>query len=197
MIAKRTSRSSSARSVASGSGPRGRSVRGPSASSASGTICPTCGTVLLNRNKKCCSTRCARIFVGRLLSGSRHPGWKGGAWERRKEGRKVAERVLGHELSPSAIVHHVNGNNRDNRPANLVILQSIADHMELHRRMRVRDAGGNPWKDRVCKDCGPRPVEAFRPSYIKANGVRGYSRCVECARSNARRRYRDGTRDDV
>ena len=55
----------------------------------------------------------------------------------------IAERALGKKLPSGVVVHHVNGDGCDNRPNNLVILQSKAEHNTLHRRARAFDATGN------------------------------------------------------
>lgn len=55
----------------------------------------------------------------------------------------VAEKALGRYLPRSATIHHVNGDQLDNRPSNLVICDSQAYHLRLHRRQRAYDATGN------------------------------------------------------
>ncbi len=87
----------------------------------------------------------------------------------------VAASALGKDLPSGVVVHHVNGDGRDNRPENLVILQSKAEHNTLHRRQRALDACGNPdfVRCEYCKEYGDPESDdvysAFRPNgHIRA-----------------------------
>lgn len=51
---------------------------------------------------------------------------------RRQEHRQVVELILGHKLQPWQVVHHMNGNKQDNRPANLVVM-TRRSHMTMHQ----------------------------------------------------------------
>jgi uncharacterized protein (DUF1330 family) len=66
----------------------------------------------------------------------------------------VAEKALGKYLAGSAEVHHINGNNGDNRNVNLIICEGRSYHMLLHHRRRAFDACGHAhWKKCLyCKE---------------------------------------------
>lgn len=74
--------------------------------------------------------------------------------------RLRAEAALGHPLPPGAVVHYADGTRADDAP--LVICPSHSYHALLHKRMRIKAAGGSPNTDSWCSDCQrPRPLAEF------------------------------------
>ena len=49
------------------------------------------------------------------------------------EHRVIAEQILGRKLHSGEIVHHINRDKRDNRPENLIIFPSQAEHAKWHK----------------------------------------------------------------
>ena len=50
--------------------------------------------------------------------------------------RLVAEQVLGRKLLPGEVVHHIDGNKRNNAPENLMIFSSQSEHAAWHAAHR-------------------------------------------------------------
>lgn len=50
--------------------------------------------------------------------------------------RVIAEQMIGRPLKDGEVVHHKDGDKRNNDPANLEIFASQADHVRWHNRQR-------------------------------------------------------------
>lgn len=46
--------------------------------------------------------------------------------------RMVAERMLGRKLKPGEVVHHIDGNKRNNAPENLIVFSSQSERAKWH-----------------------------------------------------------------
>lgn len=52
----------------------------------------------------------------------------------RHEHRVVAELMLGRALKPGEVVHHIDGNKRNNNPDNLMVFSSQKEHAAFHAK---------------------------------------------------------------
>lgn len=73
---------------------------------------------------------------------------------------RVAEQKLGRSLGKSEQVHHINGDKTDNRPDNIMVMRTNADHRCLHSNFlyelfKTEDGSYVAVKRQIeCKHCG-------------------------------------------
>lgn len=98
------------------------------------------------------------------------------------EHRLIAAKALGRPLPTKVHVHHWDNNGRNNTNKNLVICQDIAYHKLLHRRQRIKNAGGDPNTDAWCSRCqAPRPLSMFTTRKTGSRAGAPVSHCHTCA----------------
>jgi hypothetical protein len=99
--------------------------------------------------------------------------------------RLRAQQALGRPLPAGVIVHHADGSRDPWAP--LVICESQAYHGLLHRRMRVKAAGGDPNTQRICCSCKLLLLKtAFSAKASQFDGLRKTCRRCECAAAKRR-----------
>ena len=90
----------------------------------------------LNPNRMDFSTR-AKLSVCKFGSGESKTYAKSFG---RHTHRVVAERMLGRKLLPGDVVHHIDGNKRNNDPGNLMVFSTQAAHAKWHKEHEGGDA---------------------------------------------------------
>jgi hypothetical protein len=110
--------------------------------------------------------------------------------------RVVAEMAIHEPLRASAVIHHVDGNKRNNFTCNLVICNDQAYHRLLHQRQEALESCGHPhWvKCRFCCDYDdPENMKRNESFDSKYNRRRVSYHHIECNRAYQRARYRNRT----
>ena len=99
-----------------------------------------------------------------------------------REHRVVWEREHG-PIPPGAVIHHIDGDPRNNDLSNLMLCASQRDHVRLHHGWRIVD--GQWWKP--CTRCGEmKPVEEFYPR--RTGTAERMGQCRLCQSATARER---------
>jgi len=85
-----------------------------------------------------CSLACANRTIGRtnreIMSAARRDSGEGKSYRKllgRHEHRVVAEMMIGRPIRADEVVHHINGDFRDNRPENLRVM-TRSEHTRMH-----------------------------------------------------------------
>ena len=100
-------------------------------------VCLMCGSSFKGDRKdsKFCSLKCyydfGRVNAYEKINDYEPAGGGGWCWKH----RKVAEECLGRTLTTDEIVHHIDGNPRNNTASNLIVI-SRSDHAKLHNFLR-------------------------------------------------------------
>jgi len=108
-------------------------------------LCEICGCSLNKRQQKLCSRSCQAEFFRRTYRGK----GKSPYIRIRADGgrillhRFVWEQANGRKLREGEIVHHINGNKRDNRAENLEALSGQAAHLHVHNYHRKTQQVGD------------------------------------------------------
>lgn len=102
----------------------------------------------------------------------------------------IAESVLGKKLPLGAVVHHADGNPRNNAKMNLVICPDQAYHFLLHTRMDALAACGNAsWLK--CEYCKQYDDPANLRLYKQKRGANFKGRHRKCHAEAQIKRYRE------
>ena len=67
--------------------------------------------------------------------------------------RLVAEHILGRPLLPEEVVHHIDGNKRNNAPSNLMVFKNQAEHARWHALHK---------KEVMSNEVRPAPISGSR-----------------------------------
>lgn len=98
--------------------------------------CEICGTELWKWKDKRCREHMDYSFRKQNKPFSGMP-------RNEKRYRGIAERILGRELRPHELIHHINENPSDDRPENLYMFRSISAHMRWHLYIRRHGLPGS------------------------------------------------------
>lgn len=102
---------------------------------------------------------------------------------------KIAEMALGHHLPAKAVIHHFDGNVKNNKNSNLIICEDMAYHELLHCRQRVLKLGGDPNTDKICCMCQEiKPKSLFGNCLARFDNL--YEYCYLCVKIKNAEKYK-------
>jgi hypothetical protein len=106
--------------------------------------CEICGEPIRVNPSRPQKRFCSYACRGKAMRGEAHPQYKQGKistygyiYDRKAgefwfEHRKIAEQIMGRRLDRGEIIHHIDGNRRNNRIENLMYFPTISAHRLFH-----------------------------------------------------------------
>lgn len=89
------------------------------------------------------------------------------------EHRKIAADELGAPLADGAIVHHIDGNTKNNDPSNIRVFGSNSEHAKFHAQQKAfRECGHGDWR----KCCFCHTYDDPENMFIRKSGQSAYHR---------------------
>lgn len=103
----------------------------------------------------------------------------------------VVRRAMGKKLPPGALIHHVDGDGKNNQNTNLVVCPDKTYHALLHARQEAFDATGD-YESRRCNYCkqwgNPKKDSAWAEFTVPGRQMpRAYHKTCAAAASAANR----------
>ena len=129
-------------------------------------------------------------FTGRGFKGDYE--WRLMPWHPNANGRgrvdlhvlKMTQKI-GRPLNKGEVVHHIDGNPKNNNISNLMLLSSQAEHMRIHKLLDK--------SARFCSTCGSTKTETYRVASKEGlyecwydDGIGGF-KCKNCYRKEKRK----------
>ncbi|KKK49587.1 hypothetical protein LCGC14_3133560 [marine sediment metagenome] len=85
-------------------------------------------------------TPATKRAIARAMTGSKNPAWK--------DGRRASRRIAGAKTNDKSIVHHVDGDSKNNKKSNLKKIPKAqrSKHEKIHERGKNFSSGGGTKK---------------------------------------------------
>lgn len=104
--------------------------------------CASCRKAAMSMRDKENNPKLMTDAVRKKLHDSRLGSGEGKTYEKtygRHTHRVVAESMLGRHLIPGEVVHHIDGDKRNNSPENLMVFSSQSEHAKWHAAQKKKE----------------------------------------------------------